>query len=94
MASVDTHLRELAALADEKLDERTGSAPEDHEYREAFEAMRALGGESAVDRLAEDLKRSVRKSETLPQEQSVRSLGRDICDENGISIPADSWFAR
>ncbi|UPW01114.1 hypothetical protein M0R88_03190 [Halorussus gelatinilyticus] len=94
MASVDAHLRELAALADERLDERTGSSPEDHEYREALEEMRALGGESAVDRLAADLKRSIRKSETLPQEQSVRSLGRDVCDENGIEVSDDSWFAR
>ncbi|WP_135853882.1 hypothetical protein [Halorussus salinus] len=94
MASVDAHLRDLASLADERLDERTGSAPEEHEYREAFEELRALGGESAVDRLADDLKRSLRKSETLPQEQSVRSLGRDICEENGIEIPDDSWFAR
>ncbi|NEU55891.1 hypothetical protein [Halorussus sp. MSC15.2] len=94
MASVDTHLRRIAALADEKLDERSGSSPEDHEYRAALEAMRALGGESAVDRFADDLKRSIRKSETLPQEQSVRSLGRDICEREGYDIPDDSWFAR
>ncbi len=94
MASVDAHLRDLAALADERLDDRTGPAPEDHEYREAFEEMRALGGESVEGRLAADLKRSVRKSETLPQDQSVRSLGRDICEETDVEIPDDSWFAR
>ena len=94
MTSVDAHLREIAALADEERSERSGPAPEDHEYREALEAMAAIGGESAADQLAEELKRSIRKSETLPQEQSVRSLGRDICDEEGYEIPADSWFAR
>jgi hypothetical protein len=94
MVSVDAHLRELASLADETLDERTGSSPEDHEYREALEAMRALGGESAADQLAEELRRSIRKSETLPQEQSVRSLGRDICDDERLEIPDDSWLAR
>ncbi|WP_435175789.1 hypothetical protein [Halorussus sp. AFM4] len=93
MASVDTHLNEIAALADEELDERVGPAPEDHEYREALEAMRAVGGESAVDRLAADIERSIRKSETLPRERSVRSLARDICDEEGYEIPADSWLA-
>ena len=94
MTSVDTHLRELAELADEELSERSGPAPEDHEYREALLAMRELGGESAVDQLAAELKRSIRKSETLPQERSVRSLGRDICEEEGYEIPTDSWFAR
>ncbi|WP_137284927.1 hypothetical protein [Halorussus salinisoli] len=94
MTSVDDHLRDIAALADDELSDRSGPAPEDHDYAEALRSMRAIGGESAVDRLAEDLKRSIRKSETLPQEQSVRSLGRDICDEEGYAIPDDSWFAR
>ncbi|WP_135823885.1 hypothetical protein [Halorussus ruber] len=94
MASVRRHLDGIAETAAETLDERSGSAVEDHEYREALEAMREIGDESAVDRLAEDIERSIRQSETLPQEQSVRSLGRDICDEKGYEIPADSWFAR
>ena len=94
MPSVRHHLDAIAEVADETLSERSGSSPEDHEYREALEAMRDLGGESAVDQLAEEITRSIRQSETLPQERSVRSLGRDICDKNGNEIPADSWFAR
>jgi hypothetical protein len=94
MTSVDAHIREITTLADEELSERSAPAPEDHEYREALESMEAIGGESAADQLVEELKRSIRKSETLPQEQSVRSLGRDICDKEGYEIPADSWFAR
>jgi len=94
VTTVETHLREIAALADEELSERAGPAPADHEYREALDAMRELGGESAVDRLAEELKRSIRKSDTLPQEQSVRSHGRDVLDETGTEIPDASWFAR
>ncbi|WP_276298850.1 hypothetical protein [Halorussus lipolyticus] len=94
MASVRHHLDAIAETADEALSERSGSAVEDHEYREALESIRKLGGESAVDRLADDIERSIRQTETLPQAQSVRSLGRDICDEEGYEIPADSWFAR
>lgn len=94
MPSVEVHLREIARIADEELSERTSPSPGDHEYREALESMGQLGGERAVDRLAEELKRSIRKSETLPQEQSVRSLGRDILDDYGDEIPSDSWFAR
>ncbi|MFC4550886.1 MULTISPECIES: hypothetical protein [Halorussus] len=94
MASVDAHLREITELVDERLSDRTAPAPEDHDYRVALESMRDLGGEAAADRLAEELKRSIRKSETLPQEQSVRSLGRDVLDERGEEIPDDSWFAR
>lgn len=94
MTSVDQHLREITELADEELSERSGPAPEDHDYREALTAMQAIGGESAADRLAEDIERSIRESETLPQEESVRSLGRDICEKEGYEIPADSWFAR
>jgi hypothetical protein len=94
MPSVRHHLDAIAETADETLSERSGSSPDAHEYREALEAMRELGGESAVDQLAEEITRSVRQSETLPQEQSVRSLGRDICDKEGYEIPGDSWFAR
>ena len=94
MPSVEIHLQEIARIADEELSERTGPAPEDHEYRQALESMDELGGERAVDELAEELKRSIRKSETLPQDQSVRSLGRDILDERGTAIPERSWFAR
>ena len=94
MPSVDAHIREIARLADEQLDEQSGPVAEDHDYRTALESMRNVGGERAVDDLAEELKRSIRKSGTLPQEQSVRSLGRDICDEAGTEIPDDSWFAR
>lgn len=94
MTSVDDHLEEIAAVAAEHLDERSGRAPEDHDYREALEAMRAVGGESAVDALAAELKRSIRKSETLPQERTVRSLGRDVCDREGYDVPEDSWLSR
>lgn len=94
MASVDAHLREIEALAERELDEQFGYAPEDHEYCEALQAMAAIGGESAADGLAAEIEQSIRKSETLPQEQSVRSLGRDLCDEKGYDIPADSWFSR
>ena len=94
MASVDAHLREITELADEQLSDRSGPTPEDHDYRIALESVRDLGGEVAADRLAEELKRSIRKSETLPQERSVRSLGRDVLDDRDEEIPDDSWFAR
>ena len=94
MASVDAHLRELEAVADEEIDDRTTPESDDRDYREALETMAAIGGEPAVEQLAEELKRSIRKSETMPQEQSVRSLGRDLCDREGYEIPANSWYAR
>ena len=94
MPSVEVHLQEIARIADEELSGPTDSASEDREYREALESMNELGDERAVDELAEELKRSIRKSETLPQERSVRSLGRDILDERGTEIPERSWFAR
>ena len=94
MASVDAHLRELQAVADEAIDDRDTPESDDHEYREALESMAVIGGDPAVEELVAELKRSIRKSETMPQEQSVRSLGRDICDREGYEIPADSWFAR
>ena len=94
MASVDAHIRELETVADEEIDDRSTPESDDRDYREALESMLAIGGEPAVKQLVEELKRSIRKSETMPQEQSVRSLGRDLCDREGYEVPADSWFAR
>lgn len=94
MASVDAHLSDIARIADEELDEPSGREPESEFYRDALEAMRELGGEEATDRLAQELKESIRQSETLPQEQSVRSHGRDVLDDRGVGIPEGSWFAR
>jgi hypothetical protein len=94
MASVDAHLRELETVADEEIADWSTPESDDREYRAALEAMAAIGGDPAVEELVEELKRSIRKSETMPQEQSVRSLGRDLCDRKGYEIPANSWFAR
>jgi hypothetical protein len=94
MTSVDAHLRELEAIADEVIDDRDTPESADHESRAALESMATIGGDPAVEGLVAELKRSTRKSETMPQAQSVRSLGRDVCDREGYEIPADSWFAR
>lgn len=94
MASVDAHLGEITRIADEELDEASGREPESEFYRDALEAMRELGGEAATDSLAEKMKESIRQSETLPQEQSVRSHGLDVLDDRGVEIPEGSWFAR
>jgi len=94
MASVDAHIRELETVADEEIDDRSTPESDDRDYRETLESMLAIGGEPAVEQLVEELKRSIRKSETMPQEQSVRSLGRDLGDREGYEVPADLWFAR
>jgi hypothetical protein len=94
MTSVDAYLREIEAAAAEAISDRSTPESDDADYRAALESMAAIGGEHAVEQLATELKRSIRTSETLPQNQSVRSLGRDICDREGFEIPSDSWFDR
>jgi len=60
------------------------------EYRTLLSAMRDLGGDPAIDELAEWMVDRVHETGRLPAPNAVRDRGRAIADELDLRIPDGS----